>query len=53
MLQPFMPSSCSLILDQLAVENNNRSFNELNNFLSLKPGTQLPKPTGIFPRFTD
>ena len=52
MLQPFMPFSCSLILDQLAVADDNRSFKELNNFFSLKSGTQLPKPAAIFPRFS-
>ena len=52
MLQPFMPYSCSLILDQLSVDNNHRNFKQLNKFLSLTPGTTLPKPTGIFPRFS-
>ncbi len=53
LLQPFMPNSCSLLLDQISVKDNNRNFNELDNFFSIIPGTKLPKPVGIFPRFSD
>ncbi|HEX9569298.1 MAG TPA: methionine--tRNA ligase [Rhodospirillales bacterium] len=58
-LQPFMPGSCGKILDQLAVPTNARDFNALNtsgHFIdenSLKPGTPLPKPEGVFPRFQE
>ncbi len=52
-LQPFMPKSCSLILDQLSVETNKRDFKELNDFLSIPPGIELPSPQGVFPRYID
>ncbi len=58
-LQPFMPGSCSKILDQLAVPADKRTFEHLStsdHFTdenSLKPGTALPKPEGVFPRYED
>ncbi|HAD86369.1 MAG TPA: methionine--tRNA ligase [Rhodospirillaceae bacterium] len=58
-LQPFMPDSCSKILDQLSVPTDKRSFSHLSsvdNLMdenSLVPGTPLPKPEGAFPRFQD
>ena len=56
-LQPFMPDACANILDQLGVDINSRGFNCLNESSnltdesSLKPGTVLPKPSPVFPRF--
>jgi methionyl-tRNA synthetase len=58
-LQPFMPGSCGRILDQLGVEPDSRTFDCLNpgkhvvDSNSLKPGTPLPKPEGVFPRFIE
>ena len=49
--QPFMPDSCSRLLDQLAVPADRRHFAALDRLLA--PGTALPKPTGVFPRFVD
>ena len=56
-LQPFMPESCARILDQLAVPKKSRDFNSLNGSGqirgegSLVPGTTLPEPQGVFPRY--
>ena len=50
-LQPFMPDTMSLMLEQLAVSNDHRSFAHLGKDFYLKPGTVLPKPKGLFPRF--
>ena len=60
-LQPFMPDASSKILDQLSVDIENRNFSfigpptnhDLLGEFALKPGTVLPKPEGVFPRFLD
>ena len=58
-LQPFMPDSCGKILDQLSIPENARDFKYLNDGSSFKddnsivPGTALPKPEGVFPRFQE
>ena len=49
--QPFMPDSCGRLLDQLAVPAETRKFNALGT--ALVPGTALPKPVGVFPRFVE
>lgn len=49
--QPLVPNASTKILDQLAIENNQRDFASLS--LSLKPGTILPEPIGVFPRYTE
>jgi methionyl-tRNA synthetase len=50
-LQPFMPSSMERLLDQLAVPTESRRFADLE--LSLRPGTALPAPMGVFPRYQE
>jgi methionyl-tRNA synthetase len=50
--QPFVPSAARNLLDQLAVPDAARDFAALAA-APLAPGTQLPKPEGIFPRFLD
>ncbi|SKY83264.1 methionyl-tRNA synthetase [Mycobacteroides abscessus subsp. abscessus] len=45
--QPVMPTSCNALLDLLAV-GDDREFTTVDDRLT--PGTQLPKPTVIFPR---
>jgi len=49
--QPVMPTSCAKLLDLLAVPEDNRAF-RVNN-AALVPGTELPKPQGVFPRFVE
>ena len=51
--QPFMPNSCAAMLDQLEIGESERNFANLGLEQALKPGTELPKPQGVFPRFTD
>lgn len=46
--QPAIPDGASRLLGQLAVPAAARDFAALGN--SLKPGTALPKPEGVFPR---
>ncbi len=51
MLQPFIPDSSSKILSLLAVPDGERSFAHLTADYALKPGTELPVPEAVFPRF--
>jgi methionyl-tRNA synthetase len=51
LLQPFMPGSMNKLLDQLAVPTDGRDFAALGR--ALTPGTALPAPNGIFPRFVE
>jgi methionyl-tRNA synthetase len=49
--QPVVPTAAGRLLDQLAVAPDARHFDALMS--TLKPGAQLPKPEGVFPRRTD
>jgi len=51
LLQPFMSESCGRMLDQLAVSETHRDFTYLDPDHALVPGTALPAPEGVFPRF--
>ena len=51
--QPVMPESSSRILDLLSVPEDARSLDCLCDHARLKPGTKLPKPQGVFPRFVE
>ena len=51
MVQPFMPGSMAKLLDQLAVPAAARDFAALDR--ALTPGTALPTPVGVFPRFVE
>ncbi len=50
MLSPFMPDAMNKLLDQLNIQEAERKINYLQQSASLKPGTNLPTPQGIFPR---
>ena len=52
-LQPFMPDSMANMLDQLAVSPEHRDFSFLGQGHQLTPGTILPAPQGVFPRFVE
>ncbi len=49
--QPVMPTACGKILDQLGVPADRRDFAALAE--PLAPGTALPKPEGVFPRYVE
>ncbi|MBT3358480.1 MAG: methionine--tRNA ligase [Rhodospirillales bacterium] len=53
LLQPFMPDSMARMLDQLAVGEDERTFEYLGADNALKAGTSLPKPQGVFPRHVE
>ena len=52
MVQPFMPDAASAILDQLAVGADDRTLAKVGS-KELKPGTPLPKPQPVFPRYVE
>jgi methionyl-tRNA synthetase len=49
--QPVMPDAMASLLDQLGQGENRRSFADLAQ--AIEPGTTLPKPEGVFPRYLD
>jgi len=49
---PFMPDASNRILDQLAVDAAARNFAAFGEAGALRPGAALPKPEGVFPRYT-
>jgi methionyl-tRNA synthetase len=52
LVQPFVPGAAARLLDQLAVPEAARSFAALAT-APLAPGTPLPAPQGIFPRYVE
>ena len=50
-IQPFMPQSAAKLLDLVAVPADRRHFRISD--AALVPGTELPKPQGIFPRYVE
>ncbi len=53
MAWPFMPASMDRMLDQLAVPKGKRAFKHFGGDHALVPGTKLPKPEGVFPRYVE
>ncbi len=51
--QPFMPRGSAALLDQLAVPADARDFKALGTATALAPGTPLPTPQGVFPRWVE
>jgi len=51
--QPYMPGSSGKLLDLLAVPQDARSFAHLGDAHALEPGTALPAPQGVFPRYVE
>ncbi|PZN95689.1 MAG: methionine--tRNA ligase [Alphaproteobacteria bacterium] len=51
LVQPFMPDSATALLDQLGVAAEARCFGALDTVVAA--GTQLPAPTGVFPRWSE
>lgn len=50
MTQPFMPAASSAMLDLVAAPADARDFAAVKE-APLAPGTALPKPAGVFPRY--
>jgi methionyl-tRNA synthetase len=51
--QPFVPSSASKLLDLLAINSNERSFDVLEPAQRIKAGATLPPPSPVFPRYVE
>jgi len=51
--QPYIPGSAAKLLDLLAVPEDARSFAALDEAHALIPGTPLPAPQGVFPRYVE
>jgi methionyl-tRNA synthetase len=51
--QAFIPGSASKLLDLLSVAPGNRQFTCLGEEGALVPGTALPAPQGVFPRYVE
>jgi methionyl-tRNA synthetase len=51
--QPFMPGSSAKLLDLLSVAEDARDFAHLAGEHALVPGTALPAPQGVFPRYVE
>jgi methionyl-tRNA synthetase len=49
LIQPVMPESAGKLLDLLAQPVEQRGFSAIST--RLVPGTELPPPTGVFPRY--
>jgi methionyl-tRNA synthetase len=51
--QPVMPQSAAKLLDTLGIPGDQRDFAALGGAMRIRPGTVLPAPTGIFPRYIE
>jgi methionyl-tRNA synthetase len=53
LIQPVMPQSADMILDQLGVDTAKRDFNVIAGKGRLASGHQIDKPSPVFPRYMD
>jgi methionyl-tRNA synthetase len=53
MIQPVTPDAAGRILDQLKVTADERQFEHISDTYTLKPGTEIDKPEGVFPRIIE
>ncbi|HEV2503996.1 MAG TPA: methionine--tRNA ligase [Mesorhizobium sp.] len=51
--QPYIPGSAAKLLDTLAVAGDKRDFENLADAYALVPGTALPAPQPVFPRYVE
>ena len=51
MAQAVMPESCGKMLDSLGIPGDARSFTAIAE--RIRPGTVLPAPVGVFPRYVE
>ncbi|WP_365857183.1 methionine--tRNA ligase [Bradyrhizobium sp.] len=50
---PVMPASADKLLDSLGVPAGERNFTALGGARRIAPGTALPAPVGVFPRYVE
>jgi methionyl-tRNA synthetase len=51
--QPVTPTAAAKLLDGLGQGPNARTFKALGEAGRLQPGTAIPPPTGVFPRYVE
>ena len=51
--QPAMPQASEKLLDSLGIPADERDFAALGGGLRIAPGTQLPAPQAVFPRYIE
>jgi methionyl-tRNA synthetase len=51
--QPAMPESSAKLLDSLGIPEDARDFAALGDARRIRPGTALPAPTPVFPRYIE
>jgi methionyl-tRNA synthetase len=51
--QPFIPASAAKLLDLLGLPQDQRAFAQLGATHRLTPGTALPPPAPVFPRYVE
>ncbi len=51
--QPFMPAAAARLLDLLAIPQSERTFACLGGGHRIAPGTALPAPAPVFPRYVE
>jgi methionyl-tRNA synthetase len=51
--QPFMPTAAAQLLDLLGIPAEERQFSTLGGAHRIAPGTQLPAPAPVFPRYVE
>jgi methionyl-tRNA synthetase len=51
--QPAMPVSAAKLLDSLGIPESARDFVALGGATRIQPGTKLPAPVGVFPRYIE
>jgi methionyl-tRNA synthetase len=53
LVQPAIPYSASLLLDQLGIPDDDRGFDRLGGAHRIAPGTKLAPPSPVFPRYVE
>ncbi len=53
LLQPFIPESAGKVLDLMAIPSEKRTFEFAGHAGALVAGTELPAPSGVFPRYVE
>jgi methionyl-tRNA synthetase len=51
--QPFMPASSAKLLDLLGIPATERAFSTLGGAHRIAPGSELPAPAPVFPRYVE
>ena len=51
--QPFMPDAMGRLLDQLGIAADERDFSRLGPAGRIRPGTEIARPTPVFPRHVE